>query len=50
MKATTLFSDFAKLIVEIHEEKKIEIPIIFVKIEFIVKISSTKMKSKKLLT
>jgi len=30
MKATTLFSDFAKLIVEIHEENKIEIPIIFV--------------------
>jgi putative NADH-flavin reductase len=30
MKATTLFSDFAKLIVEIHREKKIGIPIIFV--------------------
>ena len=30
MKATTLFSDFAKLIVEIHQEKKISIPIIFV--------------------
>jgi hypothetical protein len=26
MKATTLFSDFAKLIVEIHSERKIEIP------------------------
>ena len=30
MKATTLFSDFAKLIVEIHSENKIAIPIIFV--------------------
>ena len=30
MKATTLFSDFAKLIVEIHRENKIEIPFIFV--------------------
>jgi putative NADH-flavin reductase len=30
MKATTLFSDFAKLIVEIHREKKIGVPIIFV--------------------
>ncbi|MEI7978358.1 MAG: NAD(P)H-binding protein [Bacteroidota bacterium] len=30
MKATTLFSDFAKLIVEIHSERKIEIPLIFV--------------------
>jgi putative NADH-flavin reductase len=30
MKATTLFSDFAKLIVEIHREKKIDIPVIFV--------------------
>ncbi len=30
MKATTLFSDFAKLIVEIHKESKIEIPFIFV--------------------
>ncbi|MFN4854100.1 MAG: NAD(P)-dependent oxidoreductase [Bacteroidota bacterium] len=30
MKATTLFSDFAKLLVEIHREKKINIPIIFV--------------------
>ena len=30
MKATTLFSDFAKLIVEIHRENKINIPIIFV--------------------
>ena len=30
MKATTLFSDFAKLIVEIHEENKIDIPFIFV--------------------
>jgi putative NADH-flavin reductase len=30
MKATTLFSDFAKLIVEIHREKEIGIPIIFV--------------------
>jgi putative NADH-flavin reductase len=29
MKATTLFSDFAKLIVEIHREKKIDIPLIF---------------------
>ena len=30
MKATTLFSDFAKLIVEIHNENKITIPVIFV--------------------
>jgi putative NADH-flavin reductase len=30
MKATTLFSDFAKLIVEIHSENKIAVPIIFV--------------------
>ncbi len=30
MKATTLFSDFAKLIVEIHRENKIVIPLIFV--------------------
>lgn len=30
MKATTLFSDFAKLIVEIHRENKIEIPFLFV--------------------
>jgi hypothetical protein len=30
MKATTLFSDFAKLIVEIHRENKIDIPVIFV--------------------
>lgn len=30
MKATTLFSDFAKLIVEIHRENKIGIPFIFV--------------------
>ena len=30
MKATTLFSDFAKLIVELHSENKIAIPIIFV--------------------
>jgi putative NADH-flavin reductase len=30
MKATTLFSDFAKLIVEIHQENKIDIPFIFV--------------------
>ncbi len=30
MKATTLFSDFAKLLVEINREKKIVIPIIFV--------------------
>jgi len=30
MKATTLFSDFAKLIVEIHRESKIDIPFIFV--------------------
>jgi len=30
MKATTLFSDFAKLIVEIHKENKINIPFIFV--------------------
>jgi len=30
MKATTLFSDFAKLILEIHRENKIAIPFIFV--------------------
>jgi len=30
MNSTTLFSDFAKLIVEIHIENKIEIPLIFV--------------------
>ena len=30
MKPTTLFSDFAKLIVEIHNENKIDIPVIFV--------------------
>ena len=30
MKATTLFSDFAKLIVEIHRENKINVPFIFV--------------------
>jgi len=30
MKATALFSDFAKLIVEIHSENKLTIPIIFV--------------------
>ena len=30
MKATTLFSDFAKLILEIHKENKITIPFIFV--------------------
>ena len=30
MKSTTLFSDFANLIVEIHREKKIDIPFIFV--------------------
>ena len=30
MKATTLFSDFAKLIVEINKENKIDIPLIFV--------------------
>ena len=30
MKPTTLFSDFAKLIVEIHRENKITIPFIFV--------------------
>jgi putative NADH-flavin reductase len=30
MNATTLFSDFAKLIVEIHMENKIDIPFIFV--------------------
>ena len=30
MKATTLFSDFAKLFVEIHRENKIDIPFIFV--------------------
>lgn len=30
VKATTLFSDFAKLILEIHSENKIEIPFIFV--------------------
>ena len=30
MKSTTLFSDFANLIVEIHREKKIDVPFIFV--------------------
>ncbi len=30
MKATTLFSDFAKLIVAINKEHKIEVPLIFV--------------------
>jgi len=30
MEATTLFSDFAKLIVEIHKETKIYVPFIFV--------------------
>ena len=30
MKSTTLFSDFAKLMVEIHRENKIDIPFIFV--------------------
>jgi len=30
MKTTTLFSDFAKLIVEIHRETKINVPFIFV--------------------
>ena len=30
MKATTLFSDFAKLMVEIQRENKIEVPFIFV--------------------
>ncbi len=30
MKATTLFSDFAKLIVEINREKKIDVPLLFV--------------------
>ena len=30
MKATTLFSDFAQLMVEIHKENKIDIPFIFV--------------------
>jgi hypothetical protein len=30
MKSTTLFSDFAKLIVEIHRENKIDIPFIIV--------------------
>jgi len=30
MNSTTLFSDFAKLIVEMHIENKIEIPLIFV--------------------
>ena len=30
MKTTTLFSDFAKLILEIHRENKIDIPFIFV--------------------
>ncbi len=30
MNATTLFSDFAKLMVEIHKENKIDIPFIFV--------------------
>jgi len=30
MKTTTLFSDFANLIVEIHRENKIDIQVIFV--------------------
>ncbi len=30
MKATTIFSDFAKLIIEIHRVNKIDIPFIFV--------------------
>jgi len=30
MKTTTLFSDFAVLIVEIHSENKIDVPVIFV--------------------
>ena len=30
MKITTLFSDFAELIVEIHSENKIDVPVIFV--------------------
>lgn len=30
MKTTTLFSDFAKLIVEVHNEKKIVVPFIFI--------------------
>jgi len=30
MKTTTLFSDFAKLIVEIHSKNKIDVPVIFV--------------------
>ena len=30
MKTTTLFSDFAELIVEIHSENKIDVPVIFV--------------------
>jgi len=30
MKATTLFSDFAQLILEIHKENKIHVPFIFV--------------------
>jgi putative NADH-flavin reductase len=30
MKTTSLFSDFAKLIVEIHSENKIDVPFIFV--------------------
>jgi len=30
MKSTTLFSDFAKLIVEINKETKIDVPLIFV--------------------
>jgi putative NADH-flavin reductase len=30
MKATTLFSDFAKLIMEINREKKMHVPFIFV--------------------
>jgi putative NADH-flavin reductase len=30
MKATTLFSDFAKLIMEIHRENKIDIPFTFI--------------------
>lgn len=30
MKATSLFSDFAKLLVEVHKENQIEVPVIFV--------------------
>jgi hypothetical protein len=30
MKTTTLFSDFAKVLVELHNEQKITIPVIFV--------------------